>query len=250
MSTADSFAFPFGLFPQCLSVTASPTVPTGFDFVDITVEKAMELLWNLEEFTVEIAGSQGDIYRAPGDPDEGPLADLGVTVTLSPTLSSSKAVILGSDASSGWMLTATRTHIPPSGRVCASSPLRMYWRMNFVGDISFLMDFRLVGIVSSTGLVRLAYQFDVKNSQATGGIWIGGAPRYFIAIYNPTRFVAPWLQPPGISSGTVYLLGIPLQWIGGGHDDVNGLWAEPPDYTARAPGTIDTFAITSSTYTY
>jgi hypothetical protein len=188
MSETTKFKF-YRPFPFC-PVSTSPGA--NFSFVDLTLAQAMPIWWNLEEFELVTTGTRGSLT-------------IDATNALGPTesLSFTPTVI----NRSGSYYTGSTPARQPNTKVCLSNGSVIGLNSNTSsGGVVTILDVSIqVRASGNPSLpVRLFYAFRFNQNTTTEGV----------NILSPSAAAFTGTPP---SSGTVSLLGVTLDWIGGGY---------------------------------
>lgn len=223
MSVATRFKY-YRPFPVCPSASVS-----GFDYVDITLAQAMALWWNLEEIEVVTTGSKTDSFfntvSINWTTKFGPVESLPFTPTAS--------------TRAGSYYNGANPARAPNTRVCydQSIVLDSLFRVFTPGTSETKkILFRLLLDYVSENVYRLFYQFEFSNIKTEHQI--------MIAVTNPEGLVtdSAWAGYSGTpaSTGTVSVLGISLNWVGGGADTL----------TKSLTAETASMSVTSAAFTY
>ena len=186
MSTATAFKY-YRPFPVCF-LSSSPG--SAYDYVDVTLEEAMAIWWNLEAVSVTTSGTSLD-------------GDIGWTSTFGPT-ESLAFTPSGSVNRDGPYYNGTTPARQPNTKVCYNSAQALLILSYQTSLNSWSMDFRLRLNPSLSGY-RIYYRILIRSTGPT----LGGV----VQIENPALGSAGGTAP---SSGTFSLLGVSFNWRGGG----------------------------------
>lgn len=222
MSTATAFKYyrPFPFCPEEISLTGE------FDYVDVSLATAMSLYWNLEDLSFSTTGTRG-----PASINW--TTTLGATESLPFTPSAINSKLGAYYDGSGTPADA------PRDRVCETdnNALSCEFAESFIDGLGRTVDSQVLVqffIYKTPGLdtIRILYKififkqvFDGVNADA-------------VIVANPNSVSA--YGPGYASSGMITILGISLNWVGGGVDNITSTWGSE---TA-------TLSATSSAFTY
>lgn len=216
MSTATAFKY-HRPFPFC-PASGSPDVT--FDYMDVSLAEAMALFWNLENLSFETSCSRG-------------AANINWTTTYGAT--ESLPFVPSSRQFQGEYYSNTSPTTParaPRNRVCTAFSPQDDYLFNCAANrgTSQRLSLQIVLRESpTTGQVRIYYKFSFSAQTSSTNAVIIANPSFGL----PSNGSLP-------SSGSFDILGIPLQWWGGGYDPSLDAWTSE---TA-------TISCTSSAFTY
>lgn len=199
MSTAIAFQNRIGFLPFTIS-----SIPSFYDYVDVTPEQAVALYWALEDFQI--------VTTCTATP-----ANINWTTTFGATESMPFTAGGGGgfNTRNGAYYVSTTPASPPAGRVVNSSngSLISLLAEELSGGTTKRIKFDIFLRESPTaGMIRIIYQFNFRHISV---------PKDCL-IMNPSNSITKSGTPP--SSGTFTILGISFSWIGGGSTSNTNLW--------------------------
>lgn len=211
MSTATAFKY-YRPFPFC------PVEFTPDNYVDVTLAEAMALYWNLENLEFVTTGTRGP-------------ASINWTTTFGAV--ESLPFTPDTETLSGSYYDGTAPASEPRSRVCYNDIdlfLERTATASPIGDGTKLLELSLrFGKTPSAETIRIRYYFRFRHAFTDDD-------SNDIIVTSPVTGISG--TPP--SSGTISILGIPMDWQGGGLTDSGATWS-----TETA-----TLAVTSSAFTY
>lgn len=220
MSVAAAFSHPDGALPFCL---LEFTPPAPYDYVDVPLSDVPVLFWTLEGLEFATSGTRGEA-SIDWTTSFGPIEVFPFSAPYDEDVTDGAYYHAGSPASAPVTKVC---YVPPSEGVLISRTVNKAALDGFQSiEISILL-----GKTPFADSARVAYFFRFRSAFANDD-------EDAVIVANPAGAGGISGTPP--SSGSVSLLGLPMDWVGGGYLGGSGIWS-----TETA-----TLSVTSSAFTF